>query len=89
VAGLIQRGVPMKAQLEGSQESGLCQTATQAVTEQVWVQHDTGEPIQIPWPYAYYEIAERYPLEIGSDHPALFEGFLNAQAKQLFEMTRS
>jgi hypothetical protein len=89
VAGLIQRGVPMKVQLEGSRESGLCQTATQAVMERVWVQHDTtGELIQTPWPYAYYEIAERYPLEVGADHSALFEGFLNAQAKQLFEMTR-
>jgi Domain of unknown function (DUF1338) len=89
VAGLIHLGVPMKPQLEGSQESGLCQTATQAVMEPVWVQEDaTGELIQIPWPYAYYEIAERYPLETPSGQSVLFEGFLNAQAKQLFEMTR-
>jgi hypothetical protein len=89
VAGLLHLGVPMKPKLEGSQESGLCQTATQAVMEQVWVQEDaTGELIQIPWPYAYYEIAERYPLENSLGQPVLFEGFLNAQAKQLFEMTR-
>jgi hypothetical protein len=89
VAGLIRQGVPMKSQLEGSQDSGLCQTATQAVTEQVWVQNDTaGELIQMPWSYAYYEIAERYRLENSSGYSALFEGFLNAQAKQLFDMTR-
>jgi Domain of unknown function (DUF1338) len=89
VAGLAQRGVPLKSEMEGNQESGLCQTATQAVTEPVWVQEDaTGTLIQIPWPYAYYEIAERHRIENSSGDSVLFEGFLNAQAQQLFEMTR-
>jgi hypothetical protein len=90
VAGLVQLGVPMKTQLEGSIESGLCQTATQAVTEPVWVQDDaTAALIQIPWSYAYYEIAERYHLQNSSGMPVLFEGFLTAQAQQLFEMTKT
>lgn len=89
VAGLNHLGVPMKSELEGGVDSGLCQTATKAVTEQVWVQDDaTGALIQIPWPYAYYEIAERYRIEDSSGDSQLFEGFLNAQAKHLFEMTR-
>jgi Domain of unknown function (DUF1338) len=88
-AGLARLGVPMKSKLEGGIESGLCQTATQSVSELVWVQADsTGDLIQIPWPYAYYEIAERYPLINSAGIPVLFEGFLNAQAQQLFEMTR-
>jgi hypothetical protein len=89
VAGLIQLGIPMKTALEGSLESGLCQTATQAVIEPVWVEDDaSGSLIQIPWPYAYYEIAERYPVVPHTGDSVLFEGFLNAQAQQLFEMTR-
>jgi hypothetical protein len=89
IAGLAQLGVPLKATIEGSRESGLCQTATQAVTEQVWVEEDaTGTLTQIPWSYAYYEIAERHQIEYASGASGLFEGFLNAQAKQLFEMTR-
>jgi hypothetical protein len=89
IAGLAQLGVPLKATIEGSRESGLCQTATQAVTEQVWVEEDaTGTLIQIPWSYAYYEIAERHRIKQASGASGLFEGFLNAQAKQLFEMTR-
>jgi hypothetical protein len=89
VAGLRQLNVPMKSELEGSTTSGLCQTATQAVIEPVWVQEDHSTAlIQIPWPYAYYEIAERYQLENASGAPVLFEGFLNTQAQHLFEMTR-
>lgn len=89
IAGLAERGVPLKATIEGSRESGLCQTATQAVTEQVSVEADkTGALIQIPWSYAYYEIAERHRIENASGDSGLFEGFLNAQAQQLFEMTR-
>jgi hypothetical protein len=90
VAGLVQLGVPMKTQMEGGIESGLCQTATQAVTEPVWVQDDaTAALIQIPWSYAYYEIAERYQQQNSSGMPVLFEGFLPAQAQQLFEMTKT
>jgi hypothetical protein len=88
-AGLTHLGVPMKSEIEGSMESGLCQTATQAVIEQVWVQDDaTGTLQQIPWPYAYYEIAERHHIKNASGDAVLFTGFLSNQAQQLFEMTR-
>jgi hypothetical protein len=89
IVGLTHLGVPMKSAIEGSIESGLCQTATQAVTEQVWVQDDANSTlIQIPWPYAYYEIAERYQINNSAGDAMLFAGFLSDQAKQLFEMTR-
>jgi Domain of unknown function (DUF1338) len=89
IEGLTNLGVPMKSAIEGSIESGLCQTATHAAIEQAWVQEDaTGNLIQIPWPYAYYEIAERHQIKNSAGNTVLFEGFLSAQAKQLFEMTR-
>jgi Domain of unknown function (DUF1338) len=89
VIGLSELGVPMKATIEGSRGSGLRQTATQAATEMVMVRdHTSGELISIPWTYAYYEIAERNLIEIASGEKVLFEGFLDAQAKNLFEMTR-
>jgi Domain of unknown function (DUF1338) len=89
IAGLNNLGVPMKSSIEGSIESGLCQTATQAVIEQVWVQDDAPDNlIQISWPYAYYEIAERYQIKNSAGDAVLFAGFLSAQAQQLFEMTR-
>jgi Domain of unknown function (DUF1338) len=89
IEGLTNLGVPMKSAIEGSIESGLCQTATHAAIEQAWAQDDTGTLIQIPWPYAYYEIAERHQIKDSSGDLVLFEGFLSAQAQQLFEMTRS
>jgi Domain of unknown function (DUF1338) len=89
VRGLSELGVPMKATIEGSQGSGLRQTATQAATEMVMVRDDiSSELITIPWTYAYYEIAERNLIQTASGEKVLFEGFLNAQAKNLFEMTR-
>lgn len=81
---LAERGIPMKDKIEGSSNSGLRQTATVAVTEMVEVWDDTKERLsQIPWTYAYYELAERNLIE-----GQLFEGFLNAQAKNLFAMTQ-
>ncbi len=88
IAGLTNLGVPMKSSIEGSIASGLCQTATHAVIEQVWVQNDTGKLIQISWPYAYYEIAERHQIKDSAGKSVLFAGFLSTQAQQLFEMTR-
>lgn len=86
--GLAALGVPMKAQIEGSLEVGLRQTATHAVKEMVTVIDDvTRELIQIPWTYAYYEIAERYQVE-GSGKQVLFDAFLGQNAQHLFEMTR-
>ncbi|MDZ8053264.1 MAG: DUF1338 domain-containing protein [Aulosira sp. ZfuVER01] len=89
VSGLVNLGVPMKAEIEGDVTCGLRQTATQAVTEMVTVLDDrSGAEIQIPWTYAYYEIAQRYPVEIEPGKHTLFDAFLGKNAKQLFEMTR-
>ncbi|MBF2064139.1 MAG: DUF1338 domain-containing protein [Calothrix sp. C42_A2020_038] len=85
---LANLGVPMKAEIEGERSVGLRQTATQAVTELVKVRDDeSNQEILIPWTYAYYEIAERFTIEIEGKQ-LLFDGFLGANAKQLFEMTR-
>ncbi|MBN3885076.1 MAG: DUF1338 domain-containing protein [Nostoc sp.] len=87
--GLANLGVPMKAEIEGNVACGLRQTATQAVTEMVTVLDDnSGAEIQIPWTYAYYEIAHRYLVEVESGKQVLFDAFLGSNAQQLFEMTR-
>jgi hypothetical protein len=87
--GLLNLGIPMKAQIEGNIACGLRQTATQAVTEMVTVIDDISNlEIQIPWTYAYYEIAQRYPVEIEPGKSLLFDAFLGNNAQQLFEMTR-
>jgi len=87
--GLAALGVPMKAQIEGGLEVGLRQTATHAVTEMVTVIDDTtGKLIQIPWTYAYYEIAQRYQVEKTSGKQGVFDAFLGKNAQYLFEMTR-
>ncbi|WP_448267007.1 2-oxoadipate dioxygenase/decarboxylase family protein [Nostoc sp. DSM 114159] len=86
---LANLGVPMKAEIEGNVAYGLRQTATQAVTEMVTVLDDnSGAKIQIPWTYAYYEIAQRYLVEVESGKQQLFDAFLGSNAQQLFEMTR-
>ena len=88
-SGLAKLGVPMKAEIEGDVTCGLRQTATQAVTEVVTVLDDTtSTAIQIPWTYAYYEIAQRYMMDVDASQQVLFDGFLGRNAQQLFEMTR-
>ena len=67
-------GVPMKGEIEGAPGAPLRQTATQAAPRRV--RTSDGER---DWPYAYLEIAERQPG---------FDGFVAAQARQLFDMTR-
>lgn len=87
--GLAKLGVPMKDKIEGDVACGLRQTATQAVTEVVAVLDDNSDvEIQVPWTYAYYEIAQRYMIETESGQQVLFDGFLGQNAQQLFEMTR-
>ncbi|MBH8574675.1 DUF1338 domain-containing protein [Nostocaceae cyanobacterium CENA369] len=87
--GLANLGVPMKAEIEGDIACGLRQTATQAVKEMVTVLDDINkEEIQIPWTYAYYEIAQRYTLEVEPGNQKLFDAFLGNNAQHLFEMTR-
>lgn len=88
-SALTNLGVPMKAEIEGNVACGLRQTATQAVTEMVTVLDDnSGAEIQIPWTYAYYEIAQRYLVEVELGKQVLFDAFLGSNAQQLFEMTR-
>lgn len=88
-SALANLGVPMKAEIEGDVSCGLRQTATQAVTEMVTVRDDNSkQEIQIPWTYAYYELAQRYTVEIEPGKPQLFDAFLGKNAQQLFEMTR-
>jgi hypothetical protein len=88
-SGLANLGVPMKALIEGDVSCGLRQTATQAVTETVTVLNDSnGTEMQIPWTYAYYEIAQRYLVETEPGKQELFDAFLGQNAQQLFEMTR-
>jgi hypothetical protein len=61
---LVDRGIPMKNEIEGSLNTGLRQTATVAVTEMVEVWDDTNQGLnRIPWTYAYYELAERNLIE--------------------------
>lgn len=87
--GLNNLGIPMKTEIEGDIQVGLRQTATHAVTEMVTVLDDTNnENIQIPWTYAYYEIAQRYMVDNGQGKQILFDEFLGQNAKKLFEMTR-
>lgn len=87
--GLANLDVPMKAEIEGDFACGLRQTATQAVKELVTVIDDiSNQEIQIPWTYAYYEIAQRYLVEMEPGKPELFDAFLGNNAQHLFEMTR-
>jgi hypothetical protein len=85
---LARGGVPMKDSIEGNKASGLQQTSTQAIVEPVEVLNEQGELEQMDWSYAYYELAERHQIADSTGHPTLFNGFIGAQAQQLFEMTR-
>ncbi len=88
---LAAEGVPMKAVIEGSANIGLRQTATQAIKEMVAVINDvdgSNQEIEIPWTYAYYELAQRYPIEVTPGHQVIFDAFLGRNAKELFEMTK-
>jgi hypothetical protein len=74
-ARLAAAGVPMKGVIEGAPGSDLRQTATKAASLTVAL---AGGGVR-SWPYAYLEIAERHRG---------FDGFLGAQARQLFDMTK-
>jgi len=83
VAALTSAGVPMKASIEGEEGSNLRQTATNAVNISCAMTHQ-GKDVQVMWPYAYFELAQRDPLPDGSR----YEGFFSTQATNLFEMTK-
>ena len=88
ISALKSAGVPMKAEIEGERGSKLRQTATEAVTIDVAV-HDRGAPANMPWTYAYFELAQRDTvLDPATGKQVRFEGFLGPQATNLFEMTR-
>jgi len=82
VAALKAAGVPMKPEIEGARGSKLRQSSTQAVVIPTPMRVGA-RTAQVPWTYAYFELAER-PLVDGRR----FEGFLGGQATNLFEMTR-
>ncbi|ELS02266.1 hypothetical protein Xen7305DRAFT_00019790 [Xenococcus sp. PCC 7305] len=86
---LASQDVPMKDSFEGGPTSGLKQTATHAVVEPVTVLDEQGEPEQILWSYAYYELAQRYFREDKTGKKSLFEGFIAPQAQNLFDMTKA
>jgi hypothetical protein len=73
-ARLREAGVPMKREIEGERGAPLRQTATLAAPRRVRTLDGERD-----WPYAYLELAERQPG---------FDGFVTAQARQLFEMTK-
>ncbi len=88
VAALEHAGVPMKESIEGERGSKLRQSATAAAVIDV-AMRDKGRAVQVPWTYAYFELAERGVItdpETGRE--VRFQGFLGPQATQLFEMTR-
>jgi len=85
---LAAAGVPMKDSIEGQKGSKLQQSSTQAVTEPVEVIKPDGTVGEIPWTYAYYELAERGFVEENGKQ-VLFSGFLGEQATHLFEMTKT
>lgn len=88
VAALIDAGVPMKKEIEGAPGSKLRQTATEAAICSVRVR-EKGNVTQMPWTYAYFELAERgNVVDPANGQTTRFEGFLGPQATQLFEMTR-
>ena len=87
VAALRAAGVPMKETIEGKPGSKLRQTATAAVDVSVDVRRGA-EVVQVPWTYAYFELAERGTVLGAHGQSTRFEGFLGAQATELFEMTR-
>ena len=69
-----EAGIPMKDEIEGAPSAGLRQTATRAALRRVQLRERERD-----WPYAYLEIAERN---------GGFDGFVAAQARHLFDMTR-
>uniref|UniRef100_A0A7S1UZW0 2-oxoadipate dioxygenase/decarboxylase n=1 Tax=Grammatophora oceanica TaxID=210454 RepID=A0A7S1UZW0_9STRA len=87
-----KRGIPMKASgIEGAKGSKLRQTATEASQMNIVLAADNDDDgsttTTIPWSYAYFEIAERNNIIIDGVKQR-YEGFLGAQATELFEMTQ-
>jgi hypothetical protein len=88
VAALRAAGLPMKDEFEGERGSKLRQSSTRAAMEDCPVIEDDGRAGKLHWSYAYYELAERGDVPGPDGKPARFQGFLGAQATNLFEMTK-
>jgi 2-oxoadipate dioxygenase/decarboxylase-like protein len=87
-AAMIGAGIPMKKEIEGERGSKFRQTSTEAVIVPVKVK-EGAKTAEIPWTYAYFEIADRPPYKDPvTGKMARFEGFLGAQATNLFDMTK-
>jgi hypothetical protein len=78
----------MKKDIEGEPGTKLRQSSTEAVVVPVPVKDGT-RLVEIPWTYAYFEIAER-PLMKNpvTGRMERFEGFLGPQATNLFDVTK-
>lgn len=88
VDALKKAGVPMKKEIEGARGSILRQSSTASVVLPFRVRGKSGGEL-LNWSYAYFEIAERgFVTNPQTGRKERFEGFLGAQATQLFEMTK-
>lgn len=88
VNALRDAGIPMKNEMEGEKGSKLRQSSTKAVDVECEVTEASGNKGKMTWSYAYYELAERGNVPGPGGKPARFQGFLGAQATNLFEMTK-
>jgi hypothetical protein len=87
-SAMVGAKIPMKKEIEGERGSKFRQTSTEAVVVPVKVKDGT-KTIEIPWTYAYFEIADRPLLKNPlTGKMERFEGFLGAQATNLFDMTK-
>lgn len=88
LAAMLAAKIPMKKEIEGERGSKFRQTSTEAVVIPVKVK-DGSKTVEIPWTYAYFEVADR-PLMKNplTGKMERFEGFLGAQATNLFDMTK-
>jgi hypothetical protein len=88
VAAMRAAGIPMKQEIEGERGTKLRQSSTEAAVIHVPIRDGT-RTSQIPWTYAYFEIAERPLLKNPvTGNMERFEGFLGGQATNLFDMTK-
>jgi hypothetical protein len=87
-AAMIAAKIPMKKEIEGERGTKLRQTSTEAYVVPVKAK-DGSKTVEIPWTYAYFEIADR-PLVKNPETGKMerFEGFLGPQATNLFDMTK-
>ena len=87
-AAMIAAKIPMKKEIEGERGTKLRQTSTEAAVAPVKVK-DGAKIVEIPWTYAYFEIIQRPMLKNPvSGKMERFQGFLGAQATNLFDMTK-